>query len=70
MARRNCFIPFHDKDDDLASPEPSVVEPASPQQPSDDNPDSPPAFNFEDFNLEDFLREEDNEEVLRYESNE
>ena len=35
-----------------------------------DNPDSPPAFNFEDFNLEDFLREEDNEEVLRYESNE
>ena len=68
--RRNCFIPFHRKDDDLASPEPSDVEPASPQQPSDDNPDSPPAFNFEDFNLEDFLREEDNEEVLRYESNE
>ena len=71
--RRNCFIPFHRKDDDLASPEPSDVEPASPQQPSDDNPDSPPAFT-----LEDFLRDEDNEEllsainaeVLRYESNE
>ena len=83
MARRNCFIPFHDKDDDLASPEPSVVEPASPQQPSDDNPDSPPALNVEDLlrdesneellsalNVEALLCDESNEELLRYESNE